>query len=150
MSRPQQIIGRYGAYRVIRFRPEHAHRIMERGHDVTDAKNVQHIPGPSITILKADAVVACIGVRILWNGVGDGWVLTSPLVHECPKLFMDMMKRGIDWLRRHGYHRIGANVLQSFSESCRWIERLGFEFEGVAWALGPNGEDYYRYGRVLK
>lgn len=145
-----RIFGRYGKYRVVRFRPEHAHRIVERGDDVTDAKNVSCVPGPSVTLLRGSDVVACIGIRHLWNGVGDGWVLTSPLVHECPKLFMEIMRRGIDGLREIGYHRIGANVLQSFSASSKWIERLGFEFEGVAWGLGPNGEDYFRYGRLLR
>lgn len=142
---PGQIFGTHGEYRVVRFRAAHAHRIRERGLDVTDAAEVRgrHV---GFTIMRGHEVVACVGFRHVWPGVCEGWALTSPLVHGCPALFTDLARRGCQWLFRHGYHRIGASALLSFGPARRWLERhLGFEFEGPAWAAGPHGEDYARY-----
>jgi hypothetical protein len=104
-----------------------------------------------ITIFKGAQVVACIGVRPLWAGVGEGWVLTSPLVHECPKLLTVITLRGLEWLERNrGYHRIGAHVLVGFNAAEEWAELLGFKREGDAPGYGPKGENFSHYGRVCQ
>ncbi len=146
----RRILGQWGKYTVRRFRPWHMAAIQQRQYDVkVDGQPTAKVLG--FTILKGQDVVACVGVRDLWKGVGEGWVLTSPLVHECPKLFTALTLRGLRWLERNrGYHRIGARVITSFVEAQRWAEALGFEFEGPEFAVGPGKEDFYRYGRVCR
>lgn len=146
---PQRFMGTFGPYRVVHFRPEHAHAIVERGFDVSNAKSVRGRPGPAFSVLRGGEVTACAGAVPLWPGVCTGWALTSAGVYGCGCFFTELVRRSIDWLRRRGFHRVQADVLMSFPAAARWARHLGFEFEGVAWALGPNGEDYFRYGRVL-
>lgn len=150
MSRdPRRILGTWGQYSVRRFRAEHSARIQQRGLDVKSTAPKARFVG--FTIFKGADVVACVGVRHLWRGVGEGWVLTSPLVHECPKLFTVLTMRGLEWLHRtKGYHRIGAHVLDGFSAAESWAKALGFSKEGPAPAYGPNGEDFTHYGRVWR
>lgn len=152
MSRAEErrILGHWGKYTVRRFRPSHAAEIQQREYD---AKADEAIAGRMIglTIFKGKDIVACMGIRPLWRGVGEGWVLTSPLVEECPKFLTAVTLRGLLWLERNqGYHRIGAHVLVSFTAAHKWAERLGFKIEGPAPGYGPNGEDFVHYGRVHK
>jgi hypothetical protein len=144
----RRILGAWGQYTVRRLRPWHVAAIQQRPYDVkTDGAPTFKAVG--FTILKGKEIVACVGTRDMWRGVCEGWVLTSPLVHECPKLFTALTLRGLRWLEQNkGYHRIGARVLQSFTEAQRWAGLLGFEFEGPEWAVGPGKEDFFRYGRV--
>lgn len=150
MSREdRRILGTWGPYSVRRFRAEHAARIQQRGHDVKASTPKTRFVG--FTLFKGAEIVACGGVRHLWQGVGEGWVLTSPLVHECPRLFTVLALRGLEWLHRtKGYHRIGAHVLVGFNAAEKWANRLGFHREGPADGYGPNGEDFIHYGRVWR
>jgi len=124
--------------------------MQQREHDVKpDGKpEGRHL---GVTIFKGAEVVACMGVRPLWKGVGEGWVLTSPLVHECPKLLTVTALKALEWLERNkGYHRIGAHVLDGFGAAEDWAVALGFEYEGQAPGYGPNGENFAHYGRVCR
>jgi hypothetical protein len=124
--------------------------MQQRGLDVKADKPAsgRHL---GLTLFKGSAVVACAGVRPLWAGVGEGWVLTSALVHECPELFTEVVQRGLDWLERNGgYHRIGAHVLDGFTAAELWAVSLGFTYEGNAPAYGPKGENFSHYGRVCR
>lgn len=151
MSREdRRVLGRFGAYTVRRFRPAHAAMMDQRAHDVKSEGKPEgrHL---GLTIFKGSEVVACMGIRPLWAGVGEGWVLTSPLVHECPKLFTTLALRGLAWLERNkGYHRIGAHVLVGFNAAEEWAVALGFQYEGKAPGYGPGGQDFSHYGRVCR
>src|SRR5690606_19986480 len=47
-----------------------------------------------------------------------------------------------------GVRRIQATVDAECHRAIRWIERLGFEFEGRLRSYGPDGRDHLIYGRV--
>lgn len=48
----------------------------------------------------------------------------------------------------HRLRRLEATVEKGFAVGCRWVELLGFEFEGEMRAFGANGETHLRYARV--
>lgn len=149
-SDPLRVLGQWGEYEVRRFRPAHVAILEERQHDEKPASAPSGRP-TGITIFRGAAIVACAGIRPLWPGVGEGWVLTGALVHECPDVFTEIILRGLRWLERNqGYHRIGAHVRCSFPAAAKWAEALGFKYEGLAPAFGIDGGDYLHYGRVSR
>ena len=147
-SAERRILGRWGKYTVRRFCRHHAAMIEQRAFDVKSPRGPQeHYTG--VSIFKGREIAACMGVRPLWGGVGEGWVLTSELVSECPKLLTSITLRCLDWLHRNqGYHRIGAHVSVNFTAAIAWAKALGFEIEGYAPGYGPGGEDFIHFGRV--
>lgn len=144
------MLGRFGKYTVRRFRPWHMAALQRRPYDPRhDGETPARLLG--VTILKGKEVVACIGARELWPGNCEGWVLTSNLVHECPKFFHAVTLRGLLWLERNrGVRRIGAHVVKGWPDAKKWAERLGFTYEGEAPCYGPGGEDFFHYGRVRR
>ena len=146
----RRIMGWWGPYQVRRFRPRHVAALAQRGLDIFVP---QVGPGRHVgfTIFKGKEAVACIGFRHKWGRVCEGWVLTSNLVVQCPKLLHKLTLHGLEWMeRRRGVNRTGARVLVDFTTAQEWALRLGFTFEGLEPRGGPNGEDFFKYGRLAK
>jgi Acetyltransferases, including N-acetylases of ribosomal proteins len=94
-------------------------------------------------------ILACAGVTLLWRGVGAAWCITSPLVARHPLSFHRAVRRMLDLLEASlGLHRVQVEVQGDHFVSQRWVERLGFEFEGFMPGYGPDGSRYVRFGRV--
>jgi hypothetical protein len=43
----------------------------------------------------------------------------------------------------------GGGMREGFGQGCRWVELLGFEFEGRMKGYGLNGETHLRYAKVI-
>lgn len=100
----------------------------------------------SRAVLVGDNVVAVFGLTLRYPGVGDVWAVvgnnalghgrrltraTRALVHQ---MFTELHL----W-------RMSAYVRAGMPEYARWIELVGFEFEGVELRGGPDGDDLLRY-----
>ena len=105
--------------------------------------------GPAYTVLIDNEVMACGGVYIHWQGVGEAWVLTSPLVEKHMVSFHKAVKTKLQEIARdHNLHRIQCVVNQIYRRSQKWVERLGFEREGLLKYYGPDRTSYYMYART--
>ena len=102
--------------------------------------------GPSWTLIIAGKVVACAGVAILWKGVGEAWLITSPHINEYAMCFYRTLKRRLqEIVKTHHLHRVQADVEAGFEESHKMMLHLGFEQESVMEHYGPNKENFVRY-----
>lgn len=102
-------------------------------------------PGPAVTAFDGDRVVLCGGIAIKAVQRGDCWALLSEhagahmaWLHYAVKRFITMQR----------WQRLEATVEENFDQGCRWVELLGFEFEGRMRSYGLNGETHMRYARV--
>lgn len=103
-------------------------------------------PGVAMTALEGDRIVLCGG--IIPNGPGLG-VLWAVLAADAGK-HMLWLHRGVRrFLTLERWRRIEASVEEGFAPGCRWLELLGFEYEGRMRAYGPHGETHVRYAKVL-
>jgi len=77
---------------------------------------------------------------------GDLWLIPSIYVNKYPltifKVASSYISNAIDTLK---LHRVQAIIMQP---EVKWIEKLGFEREGLLRKFGPNKEDKYIYARV--
>lgn len=143
--------------KVIPYEPFHAVQIKIRDFD--DAKREHRdwqkwavdssLQGPAWTMMEGEQIVACCGVRILWEGVGEAWLIFSPAVEghtiEATKIIKKYLRRVIDDTK---LNRVQAFCATANPKAARYLEVLGFEREGVMRKLGRDGADQYIYAIV--
>ena len=104
--------------------------------------------GIAYTIEAPEGLVASGGVIPLWKGVGEAWVVTSELVETYPVLFAKTVWRKLlEIISANGIERIQTTIHKDHIVSQRWVERMGFENEGLMKKY-LGGEDYYRYALI--
>jgi hypothetical protein len=103
--------------------------------------------GPAYTITNG-VPIACGGVLPLWKDVGEGWVVTSPLVEKYPVTFAKTVWRATKKLiESMDLYRIQTVVDAEHEVSQIWVERMGFENEGLMKKY-LGGRDFYRYALI--
>lgn len=104
------------------------------------------IGGKCYSFLDGDRVLACAGVIPLWDGRGEAWSL---LGGDLRKYFLQIHYTVKRFLASCDMKRIEANVSCDSERARKWVESLGFSFEGRMAAFWPDGRDAARYARVL-
>lgn len=103
--------------------------------------------GPAFTMVNGD-IIACAGILKLWKGVGEAWVLTSPLVEQHKVAFgravLKIMNRLMDELE---IERLQAMVDAEHKVSQNWLIWMGFMPEGIMKKY-LGGRDFIRYAKV--
>lgn len=137
------------------FRPLHIHLLIAQGVQPAQSRQVSHVPatyasverppGLAMTVKSGDRIILCGGIIPTAPKVGLLWAVLSPdagkhmlWLHRATQRFL-----GIEPLRR-----VEATVEEGFPAGCRWLQLLGFEFEGVMKAYGDDGENHLRYART--
>jgi len=138
------------------YRVEDYMRIMRRKFDLVTFKNFTDpeqagrnlLKGPGFTGLMDGEIIASGGVVILWKGVGEAWVVSSPLVEKYPLIFAKTIARKLrEIIRESGLVRVQTMVDAEHIVSQRWIERMGFVQEGLMRKY-LQGRDFWRYALV--
>lgn len=141
--------------RVEVFQPFHVQVLMAQGVQPSQVQQVSHVPasyasvrrppGLAMTVWDGDRILLCGGVIPTGPGAGLLWALLSAAaggrmvwMHRATQRFL-----ALEPLRR-----LEASVQEGFPAGCRWLEMLGFKYEGPLEAYGPNGEDHLRYARI--
>lgn len=107
--------------------------------------SVARLPGLSMTVRHGEDIVLCGGVLPTAPNMGLLWAVLSAQagahmvwLHRATRRFLEI----------NPPRRIEATVEDGFPAGCRWLEMLGFEFEGRMRAYGMDGETHLRYAKV--
>lgn len=144
---------------VVPFQQEHLARLMAQG--VQRAQIIQVSPevlrtaammaefGPAFTALDGERVIACSGVITGGAPVGTVWAIVSAeasrhmlWLHRATERYLDAL------IASRRLRRLEATVEEGFRQGCRWMDLLGFEFEGRMRNYGDRGETHLRYARI--
>ncbi len=105
--------------------------------------------GLSITGIVNDEIVGCGGIRKLWDGVGEVWLMLSPKTALYPTKTYECIREGLqklidenDFVRLQAWGRIG------FAKAHTLFKHLGFKAEGIARKYTPDGVDCILYSIV--
>jgi hypothetical protein len=97
---------------------------------------VIEINGEVVTI--AGILPQCENRALVWSFISKFAGKNFRKIHQAVKRFIDQVD----------YRRLEAAIDVDFSEGKRWIEMLGFEYEGYMRAYRPDGADMLLYARV--
>ncbi len=105
--------------------------------------------GLSITGIVNDKIVGCGGIRKLWDGVGEVWLMLSPVTslypirtYECIRDGFEQLIEENDFVRLQAWGRVG------FAKAHTLFRHLGFKPEGIARKYTPDGVDCILYAIV--
>lgn len=146
--------------RCIPFKIEHARYIIEQEHKRDQEEWIEkpefeqwaeawkdHLWAYTVTV---DGIpVACAGVALQEWHKAEAWAIFSS-DFKAHKLFIyRFIKAGItESFREHKLVRLQSTIDPQFPENIKWIETLGFEYEGRLRNYGPQGQDYLMYSRI--
>lgn len=105
--------------------------------------------GSSWALVVGRETIAVGGVVVLWPGVGEAWMLTTPGVERYPQFLCRSAVTAIEAaVLTHGLHRVQVSVGCKNTRAIRFAIWLGFESEGICKAYGPDRQDYERLAWV--
>ena len=137
------------------FKPYHIQLLAAQGVQASQLRQVSHVPasyaslarvpGPALTARDGERIVLCGGVVPMGPTMGVLWAVLS----EAAGAYMVRLHRGTErFLAINPPRRLEATVEKGFPQGCRWLELLGFTYEGEMPAYGLDGETHLRFGKV--
>lgn len=103
------------------------------------------ISGPAWTAIDGDSVAAVGGFLLQWDGRFLAWAVIGKGARM--RALTRITKEKID---SFSVRRIEATIDVRFRQAVKWVQMLGFEFEGVLRCAGLNGEDFAMYSKVVR
>jgi hypothetical protein len=134
---------------IIQFQPGHVH-LLDRSDsdcawlgDPASVFSAQAAAGSAWTLLIDKRVAVVGGVARLWPGLGEGWLLASPMARTKPVALTKGAMRGIAFtMQSLQLNRVQAHVKTSDIRAMKWAVALGFVREGTLRKYSPDGADY--------
>lgn len=134
------------------FKPFHVELLRAQGVQGAQAREVSLVPpegvqiqGPALSGFVGDRILICGGIQVFYPGHGTVWGL---LAEEAPP-YLAAIHYGVKrFLTARSWVRLEASVEKGFAPGCRWLELLGFRFEGEMPGYGFDGETHLRYGKT--
>lgn len=105
--------------------------------------------GMVLTVIYKDKPVALAIMNSVFPGVVELWSVLTDEVKSHPKLLHTSGLFVVEALdKNENVHRIQSLVERGDTTAYRWMERLGFEEEGLLKQYGPDRKDYHMFARV--
>ncbi len=105
--------------------------------------------GLSITAIINDEIVGCGGIRKLWDGVGEIWLMLSPQTAKYPIRTYECIKEGFEKLiEDNDFVRLQGWCRKGFAKAHTLFRHLGFKPEGIARKYTPDQCDCILYSNV--
>ena len=146
------------SFKIVPYETQHGDEMIEFGLNDTlmdiDASFTENridfaLAGLSFTLLHDNIPLCSGGIIPLWNGVAEGWVISSKRIFKNRIKSARLIKTRTDILcAANKIWRLQTAVKANFNTGIRFAEFLGFKNEGVMRAYGPDKSDYLRMARI--
>lgn len=142
---------------VIPFEPDDLDDLLETGGEMfAGARSLLGQPGygdmlkasgPAWSALDVDqSIIGCGGLALEHPGCSVAWTLLHPERSGAHMLALHRQARKA--LAAAPTRRVQADCDPEFPPARRWLELLGFQYEGIRRAYAPDGRDMALYARV--
>ena len=147
-------------FKIIPYQKEHGDEIyafgmndklMEIDASFTENRLDTAIPGLSYTLLVDNNIILAGGIIPFWDGVAEGWVMSSKRVFDYKIRAASAVKKRLDYLCiNNKIRRLQTSVKEEFKTGVRFAEWLGLKKEGLMTMYGPDKTNYYRMAKIYK
>jgi hypothetical protein len=104
----------------------------------------------AFTCVINDKVIASAGIKKIWNGVGEGWVLATDKIWNHPVAIAKAIKQNFDYVAKsNNIKRVQTAVRVDYGIGIRFAKWLGLTNEGLMKNYGMDGTDHYRFARIF-
>jgi hypothetical protein len=106
--------------------------------------------GLAYTCIINNKPIASAGMKIIWSGVAEGWVLATSKVWNHPLVIARAIKKNFARLaRENNIKRVQTAVRADFKIGLKFASWLGLQNEGLMKHYGFDGSDHFRYARIF-
>ena len=106
--------------------------------------------GLAYTCIINDEPIASAGMKIIWDGVAEGWVLATGKVWQHPLVIARAIKKNFARLaKENNIKRVQTAVRADFKIGLKFASWLGLQNEGLMKHYGFDGSDHFRYARIF-
>lgn len=106
--------------------------------------------GMAFTGMVNNQPIFAAGMKKIWNGVAEGWVLATKEVWNHPLLVAKAIKKDFEKVaKQHNIRRVQTAVRSEFEIGIKFAKWLGLENEGLMKHYGFDGTDHYRFARIF-
>jgi len=114
-----------------------------------DAMNLEE-QGLAFTGIVNNEPIFAAGMKPIWKGVAEGWLLATAKVWNHPLLVAKAIKKDFEKVaKQHNIRRVQTAVRSEFGIGIRFAKWLGLENEGLMKQYGFDGTDHYRFARLF-
>lgn len=104
----------------------------------------------AFSALDGERVIGCGGVIRQWHGVGTLWLMASSEFKHHPRTILRIAFDMVEKIRVRGnFHRLQAYVAAEDSRHIRFMEALGFTFEGKLVKHTVDKRDHLLYAKTF-
>ena len=145
-------------YQIVPYQKEHGDLMIQNGLNDKlmdlDASYEENridltVSGMAFTLLCNSEPIVSGGIYPLWNGVCEGWVISSKKIFSIKTRAARLIRKRTDLLcANNNVWRLQTTVKANFKIGLRFAEFLGFKNEGLMRGYGPDKSDYYRMAKV--
>ena len=102
------------------------------------------VVGSSWTGICRGKVIAVFGIRYIWSGLAEMWMIPSKDIYKNAILLLRGARAITDTtIRDYEIKRLQICVKVENDVALRFAKSLGFSVESVMTKFGPEGADYY-------
>jgi hypothetical protein len=129
-----------GKYSIVNYEPKH---FMHFSDDSASAE-LNHTTGSAFTALYHGTPIGCAGLRPMWGGVAEAWILFGPDAKDhILYLYKNTKQYLSDLTDKLNLHRIQAYCRTDWPEAINFLHHAGFVVEGKARGYNVDGTDAY-------
>ena len=126
-------------------------KLMEIDASFTENRLDTAIIGLSYTLLFNNNPVIAGGIIPIWDGVAEGWVMSSKRVFNYKIRAASAVKKRLDYLCiNNNIRRLQTSVKEEFKTGVRFAEWLGLKKEGLMKYYGLDGTNYWRMAKYYE
>ena len=147
-------------YKIIPYLKEHGDEIyafgmndklMEIDASFTENRLDTAIIGLSYTLLADNNIILAGGIIPIWDGVAEGWVMSSKRVFDHKIRAASAVKKRLDYLCiNNKIRRLQTAVKEEFLTGVRFAEWLGLQKEGLMKYYGLDQTNYWRMAKYYE
>ena len=144
---------------IVKYKGEHGQYIMKQkmNHVLMD-KDMEFDGNPmnleqdnlAFTGMIDGEPIFAAGMKIIWGGVAEGWVIATNKVLQHPLLVAKAIKKDFARVaKENNIKRVQTAVRQDYDTGIKFAKWLGLENEGLMKHYGFDGSHQYRYARIF-
>ncbi len=126
-------------------------KLMEIDASYTNNRLDMAIPGLSFTLMLDATPIVSGGIVPMWEGVAEGWVLSSKHIFDYKIKAASSVKKRLDYLCiNNKITRLQTAVKEEFYMGVRFAQWLGLEKEGLMKFYGLDKTNYWRMAKYYE
>ena len=126
-------------------------KLMEIDASYTNNRLDMAIPGLSFTLMLDTTPIVSGGIVPMWEGVAEGWVLSSKHIFDYKIKAASSVKKRLDYLCiNNKITRLQTAVKEEFYMGVRFAQWLGLEKEGLMKFYGLDKTNYWRMAKYYE